>query len=75
MKLSLFSINININIGSRESVDSSEPEEKRETAVDALVDRADDDAVHELSDRHGRNAPLWEDKQQRIGFARNNEVI
>ncbi|ALY09704.1 hypothetical protein SEA_GREKAYCON_51 [Arthrobacter phage Grekaycon] len=70
MKLNLFSIKINVNIGSRESVDSSEPEQQRDTAVDALVDRADGDAVQELSSRDGRHDIIWESKQ-RIGFARN----
>ncbi|ALY10318.1 hypothetical protein SONNY_50 [Arthrobacter phage Sonny] len=70
MKLNLFSIKINVNIGSRESVDSSGPEQQRDTAVDALVERADDNATHELSDRDGRKDVIWESKQ-RIGFARN----
>ncbi|ASR80755.1 hypothetical protein SEA_SHADE_50 [Arthrobacter phage Shade] len=70
MKLNLFSIKINVNIGSRESVDSSEPEQQRDAAVDALVERADDNATHELSDRDGRKDVIWESKQ-RIGFARN----
>ncbi|AMM44512.1 hypothetical protein BARRETLEMON_50 [Arthrobacter phage BarretLemon] len=72
MNINIFSINI--NIGKRESVSESEPDEKRETSADALVERADDVGIADLSSRDGRHDIIWESKQ-RVGFRRNNEVI
>ncbi|QWY81957.1 hypothetical protein SEA_SICARIUS2_52 [Arthrobacter phage Sicarius2] len=70
MRITINIFSINITRAERESVEQSEPEQQRETQLDALVIPADSNETHELSSRDGRHDVVWESKQ-RIGFQRS----